>query len=64
MGPYTVWVDECPCMLRTVFGALFRDHSIQIIDIRDHFVIPCLGDLLVYSATFGNHLQHLGKVLE
>ena len=50
MDAYSVWVDECPYILPTVYGVFLEG-------IRDDFAIPCLDNQLIYSATFDDHLH-------
>ena len=40
----------------------FMDYCID--EYRDGFTVPCLDDLLIYSATFQQHLEHLRLVFQ
>ena len=49
IDPYSTWVDESLYMLPTDYEAFLGD-------IRNDFTLTCLDDLLIYSATFDDHL--------
>ena len=40
----------------------FMEHCLE--GIRDEFVTQCLDDLIIYSATFEDHLNHLQQVFQ
>ena len=72
IGRYTAFVTQCGLYewVHTPFRLInspacfqrFFEHCLE--DITDDFAIPCPGDLLIFSATFDNHIQQLLEVLE
>ena len=50
------WLKIAPCEFQRYMETVLNDH-------RDKFCVPYLDDVIVYSATFDDHVDHVGKVL-
>ena len=49
-------LKNAPCKFQRYMETVLNDY-------RDKFCVPYLDDVIVYSATFDDHVDHVGKVL-
>ena len=54
MGKDPIWIDECACEFPAVSGKVLGE-------LRDKVAIPYLDDIVVFTRTFEEHVEHYSE---